>query len=156
MKKILLLIAIGVCVLDVKAQTIDIYYEKNTDLKFVGDTISFWIDAPKAIINKCIARVDNSDITNTFFFDYFDSKGKSHYKQIAVKFPDRGVYCRTTQGQFQGNASYQGTPTGIEGEIILKIDKEISYYTIQGVMINNPTNYGGVMIHKGKIMINNQ
>lgn len=140
----------------VNAQTIDIYYEKNTDLKQVGDTIRFWIDANKAIINTCIARADGSDITDTFFFDYFDSKGRSHYKQIARMFPDRGVYCRTTQGQFQGNASYQGNPTGVEDEIQLKVNDKNIYYSIQGIKISNPETYVGVAISKGKLYLLNQ
>ena len=153
MKKILLLIAIGVSSLCVNAQTIDIYYELNTDLKYVGDTITFWIDAPKAIIKSCIARADKSDITNTFFFDYFDSKGKSHYKQVAKMFPDRGIYCRTNVGEFQGNAAYNAKPMGIEdNEIQLKIDSKKTYYTIQGIKIDSPDNYNGAMICEGKVI----
>ncbi len=152
MKKILLLLTIGFSVV-CKAQTIDIYYEKNTDLKYIGDTLRFYINANKAIINTCIARADNSDITNTFFFDYFDSKGRSHYKQVAKMFPDRGIYCRTTQGQFQGNASYQGNPLRLEDEIQLKFDSKKTFYSLQGVKIISPDNYEGAMICNGKVIV---
>lgn len=152
MKKILLLIAIGVSSLCVNAQRIYAYYE-NTDMKSVGDTITFYIDAPKAIIFSCISAYDNSDITNTFFFDYFDSKGRSHYKQVAKMWPDRRIYCRTNVGAFQANADYKGNPTGIEDEILLKIDSKKNYYTIQGVKIDSPDNYNGAMICNGKIIL---
>lgn len=153
MKKIILLLTIGFGYF-AHSQTIDIYYEKNTDLKFVGDTITFWIDANKAIINSCIARSNGQDITNTFFFDYIDSKGKSHYKQVALMFPDRGIYCRTNVGQFQGNPSYQGLPNGIDDiELFFVNGNNKTYYTIHGIKIDNPDIYIGVMICEGKVII---
>jgi len=156
MEKILLIIAIGVSSLNVNAQYWATYENDGTD-KYVGDTLKFYISESKARITSCVGYgLDfTEDITHTFFFDYTDSKGRSHYKQVAYMYPKRKYECRLNNvglfNSFMANPVYY-LPLGItDSEIILPSTNNI-YYTIQGIKIDNPNNYEGVMICNGKII----
>jgi len=155
MKKILLLIAIGVSSLNVNAQYWATYENDGTD-KYVGDTLKFYISEPKVFIKSCIGYgVDyTEDITHTFFFDYTDSKGRSHYKQVAYMYPRRKYECRLTLGglynSFMANPTYY-LPLGINDDEIILNTYNKTYYTIQGIKIDNPNNYEGVIIIKTEI-----
>jgi hypothetical protein len=156
MKKILLIIAIGVSNLNVNAQYWATYENDGSD-KYVGDTLKFYISEPKVFIKSCIGYgVDyTEDITHTFFFDYTDSKGRSHYKQVAYMYPRRKYECRLTLGglfnSFMANPTYY-LPLGIDdNEIILNTSNK-TCYSIQGIKIDSPNNYNGAIICEGNII----
>ena len=155
MKKILLLIAIGVSSLCVNAQYWATYPNYG-DTKKVGDTLEFYLSEPNAKITRCNAIQTREDITNTFFFYYKDSKGRNHYKHVAYLWPNRQYECHLNNvglyNSFMANPIYYN-PLGLEDEIQLKIDSKKTYYTIQGIKIDSPDNYNGAMICEGKVII---
>lgn len=165
MKKILLLIAIGFSGL-VQAQTlldgkIYAYYENTTHDPVQGDSLSFYFDYPNTQIISCTNYNRNNgvqtDITETFTYDYTDSKGRIHYKQLALMCPQRLFECKTNKGiSAQVNPSYSCLSVGLQDEPVLLNKEYYTYHTMQGVKIENIGTYNGIAIGFKHVKIYNQ